>query len=65
MQKNVEETQLALTWRLQLALRDGDVECAGGLVDVLWEQFEGVGQYPEGRELSFDAVRLGVFDERR
>ncbi len=58
-----EETQIAWTWRLQLALRDGDVERADALQALLLERFEGRGQYPPGRALPPDIVRLGVFEE--
>ncbi|MDJ0522384.1 MAG: hypothetical protein QNJ90_09980 [Planctomycetota bacterium] len=58
-----EETQIAWTWRLQLALRDGDVERADTLQALLLERFDGRGQYPAGRELPLDAVRLGIFEE--
>lgn len=61
--ESLPETQIATTWRLQLALRAGDVEAAAQDVELLREHFDGQGEYPEGREFTSDAVRLGVFEE--
>ncbi len=61
--ESMPETQQAVTWRLQLALRAGDVEAAAEDVELLEEHFDGQGEHPEGREFTSDAIRLGVFEE--
>ncbi len=58
-----EASQVAWTWRLRLALQDGDVERAATLRRVLGTHFEGRGQYPIGREMAADTLRLGILEE--
>ena len=56
------ETQVALTWRLRLALEDRRIDDAARDHEALVRDYEGEGESPEGT--TFDAVtmRLGLFD---
>ena len=57
-----DETQIALTWRLRLALEDGEIEAAQADHERLLADYEGEGLSPE--EIRFDArtMRLGIFE---
>lgn len=58
-----EESRVVLTWRLRLALQDGDVETALRRLHMLEDLFDGEGRSPEGRTLAADVVRGALFDE--
>jgi len=60
-----EETQVVLTWRIRVALQDGQIERAVAQWKLLLQHFDGHGVSPEGRGLTPDMIRLGLIEEAR
>ena len=60
---DAEETQVVLTWRLRMALQDGEVEAARAAWETLRGRFEGHGVSPEGRGLTPEMIRGGLREE--
>jgi len=61
--REAEETRIALTWRIRLALQNGRVEIAVLQLELLEQHFEGRGESPEGRTLTHRMLTLGIFEE--
>ncbi len=61
--EGTDETRTVLTWRMRLALQDGDVEKALRRLHMLQDLFGGEGLSPEGRTLPEDVMVGALFDE--
>lgn len=58
-----EESRIVITWRLRMALQEGDVETALRRHHMLEDLFDGEGRSPEGRLLPSEVIAGSIFDE--
>jgi hypothetical protein len=62
--EHAEATRVALTWRMRLALQDGEIEAAARDLDALRARFDPAeGVTPEGRRLSPEIMAGALVDE--